>query len=74
MNQGNCKNRPIEPKRSFALLLTRIRRLHEISQLRYSILEHLLRHVDQVPLQLTADGMSEQEDDEVGWKDRERIE
>jgi hypothetical protein len=40
--------------------------LREISHLRYTILEHLLRHADQLPLRLTADDMSEQVDDEGG--------
>jgi hypothetical protein len=48
--------------------------LHEISHLRYSILEHLLRRTDQFPLQLTADGASEQGEDEGGGEVRERME
>src|SRR6266566_10075988 len=40
--------------------------LSEISHLRHTILEHLLRHADPLPLRLTADGMSEHVDDEVG--------
>jgi hypothetical protein len=48
--------------------------LREISHLRYTILEHLLRHADQLPLRLTADGMSEQVDDEGGGEVREGLE
>jgi hypothetical protein len=48
--------------------------LLEISHLRYNILEHLLRRTDKFPLQLTADGMSEQVDDEGGGEVRERME
>lgn len=48
--------------------------LHEISHLRYSILEHLLRRTDQFPLRHTADDVSEQVDDEGGGEVRERME
>jgi len=40
--------------------------LREISHLRYSILEHLLRHADQFPLRFIADCMSEQQSDDEG--------
>lgn len=38
--------------------------LSEISHLRYTLLEHLRRYVDQLPWQFTGDGLSEQIDDE----------
>jgi hypothetical protein len=48
--------------------------LREISHLRYTILEHLLRYADQFPLRLTVDGMSEQVDDEGGGEVGEGME